>query len=83
MILAGADLPVADRRALLEPIAVPGRPFRTLAVEQMALLSVEVGDRAAALKSLDALQQDQEATPALRRRVAQVIVALGGTPATQ
>ncbi len=82
VIVAGADLPAADRRALLDPIAAPGRPYRTLALEQMALLSVETGDTAAAITALEALRQDQEATPGLRRRAEQVIVALGGTPAT-
>ena len=82
VIVAGADLPAADRRAQLDPIAAPGRPYRTLALEQMALLSVETGDTAAAITALEALRQDQEATPGLRRRAEQVIVALGGTPAT-
>ena len=82
VIVAGSDLPAADRRALLDPIAAPGRPYRPLALEQMALLSVETGDTAAAITALEALRQDQEATPGLRRRVEQVIVALGGKPAT-
>ena len=82
VIVAGADLPATERRALLDPIAAPGRPYRTLALEQMALLSVETGDTAAAITTLEALRQDQEATPGLRRRAEQVIVALGGKPAT-
>jgi hypothetical protein len=82
VIVAGADLPAADRRALLDPIAAPGRPYRTLALEQLALLSVEGGDAPAAITALEALRQDQEATPGLRRRAEQVIVALGGKPAT-
>lgn len=82
VILAGADLPIADRRALLDPIAAPGRPFRTLALEQLALLSVEAGEVEAAIAALDTLRQDQEATPGLRSRASQVIVALGGTPTT-
>jgi hypothetical protein len=80
VILAGPDLPLAERRAALEGIAAPGRPFRTLALEQLALLSVEAGDTAATITALNALLQDQEATPGLRRRAGQVIVALGGTP---
>ena len=82
VIVAGTDLPAADRRALLDPIAAPGRPYRPLALEQLALLSVDTGDTAAAITALEALRQDQEATPGLRRRVEQVIVALGGKPAT-
>jgi hypothetical protein len=83
VIVAGADLSVSDRRALLDPIAAPGRPFRTLALEQMALLSVEEGKADAAITSLEQLRQDQEAPPGLRSRAEQMIVALGGTPAAQ
>lgn len=82
VIVAGADLPAEERRALLEPIAEPGRPYRTLALEQLALLLVETGDPAAAITALEALRQDQEATAGLRRRAGQMIVALGGKPAT-
>ncbi|MCA3436719.1 MAG: hypothetical protein INF48_05295 [Rhodobacter sp.] len=82
VIVAGADLPAADRRALLEPIAEPGRPYRTLALEQMALLLVETGEADAAITALEALRQDQQATSGLRRRAGQMIVALGGKPAT-
>jgi hypothetical protein len=83
VIVAGSDLSVSDRRALLDPIAAPGRPFRTLALEQMALLSVEVGEADAAIAEFERLRQDQEAPPGLRSRAEQMIVALGGTPAAQ
>ncbi|MCA3454599.1 MAG: hypothetical protein INF45_09850, partial [Rhodobacter sp.] len=43
---------------------------------------VETGEPAAAITALEALRQDQEATPGLRRRAGQMIVALGGKPAT-
>ena len=82
VLVAGADLPAADRQALLDPIAAPGRPYRTLALEQLALLSVETGDISAAVTALEALRQDQEASPGLRRRAEQMIVALGEKPAT-
>lgn len=78
VVLAGATLPVADRRVLLEPIAVPGRPFRTLALEQMAYLLVEEAKTAEAITALQALTQDQEAPQGLRQRATQMIVALGG-----
>jgi len=82
VLVAGADLPAADRQALLDPIAAPGRPYRTLALEQLALLSVETGDIPAAVTALEALREYQEASPGLRRRAEQVIVALGEKPAT-
>lgn len=81
VILAGAEMPVADRRAALDPIAAPGRPYRPLALEQMAYLLVEAGDSAAAITALQALSQDQEAPTGLRQRATQMIVALGGATA--
>lgn len=78
VIVAGADVPLAERRATLDPIAAPGRPFRTLALEQMAYLLVEEGKTDEAIAALTALTTDQEATASLRSRAGQVVVALGG-----
>lgn len=84
VIVLGAETPVADRRAALDPIAAPGRPFRTLALEQMAYLLVEEKKTDEAIKALQALMQDQESPAGLRSRAEQMIVALGGevAPAT-
>lgn len=76
--LLGAEMDAAARRAALDPIAVPGRPFRPLALEQLAYIAVETGDKAGALAQLEALVVDQEATPGLRVRAQQMIQALGG-----
>ena len=81
VILAGADLPLTDRRALLEPVAAAGRPFRPLALEQLAYLLVEEGNTAAAISALQALTQDQQAPAGLRGRAGQMTVALGGDTA--
>ena len=81
MILAGADMPVADRRLALDTIAAPGRPYRTLALEQLAYLLIEENNTAGAIDALRALTQDQDASEGLRSRAGQVILALGG-PAT-
>jgi hypothetical protein len=48
-----------------------------LAEEQLALIDLETGNRDAALERLGAIASDAEATMGLRRRVTQVIVALG------
>ena len=76
---AGTDQPLAERRAALQGVAIPGRPFRTLAEEQLAYLLIEEGENAAAVTALTALIQDQEAPAGMRRRLGQVITALGGT----
>ena len=73
-----SEAPLEERRARLEAIAGPGSPYRLLAEERMALLSVEAGDADAALAALRAILDDAETTPALRDRARQLVVALGG-----
>jgi hypothetical protein len=78
VVIAGADLPLADRRAALDPIAAPGRPYRTMALEQMAYLLVEEGKTDEAIAQFTALLSDQESPSGVRARSEQMIVALGG-----
>jgi hypothetical protein len=80
VMVAGADMPLADRRTALQAIAAPGRAFRALADEQLAYLLIEEGKKDEAIAALSALMQDQEAPQGLRSRAGQVIVALGGKP---
>lgn len=84
VVIAGTDMPLADRRAALDPIAAPGRPYRTMALEQMAYLLVEEGKAEEAVTALTALLSDQESPGGVRQRAEQMIVALGGkvAPAT-
>ena len=77
VVVTGNAVPAADRKSALDAIAVPGRPFRPLAVEQLAYLALETGDRAAAVTGLASLVQDQEAPQGLRRRASQMLMALG------
>ncbi len=79
VILAGAEQPIADRRTALEGISAAGRPYRTLALEQLAYLLIEDKKPTDAIDALRALTQDQEASQGLRSRAEQVILALGGT----
>jgi hypothetical protein len=79
-LTAGSDLPAADRRARFEALSIPGAPLRPLAEEQIALIDAAAGDTDAALERLQRLVTDTSASQALRRRVGQLIVALGGTP---
>ena len=76
--LIGAEQALADRRSALQGVAVPGRPFRTLAEEQLAYLLIEEGRKDEALTALLALVQDQEAPSGMRQRLGLVITALGG-----
>ena len=70
----------ADRIASLETLASPGGAFRVLAEEQIALAQIEAGETDAAITRLQGLLQDNEASASLRRRVTQLIVALGAEP---
>ncbi len=77
VMLAGSDLPLADRRRALEGIAQRG--IGILAREQLAYLLIEEGKPSDAITALSALIQDQGAPSGLIARASQVIVALGGT----
>lgn len=81
VLLSGTEMEIAARRAALDPLAVPGRAFRTLALEQLAYLEVEAGNAQAAITQLRALSSDHEAPTGLRQRAEQMIVALGGESA--
>jgi hypothetical protein len=69
-----------ERRQGFSQLASAGGPLRLLAEEQVALAEIESGANDAALERLETIRADAEATPGLRRRAAQLIVALGGEP---
>ncbi|MDK3020515.1 tetratricopeptide repeat protein [Pseudodonghicola flavimaris] len=82
LVLQADTLEASDRRQRFEALARPGGALRLLAEEQLALIDVSEGQTEAALDRLQQILQDAEANTTLRQRVSQVIVALGGTPAT-
>ncbi len=77
ILLAGPALDAATRRAALDPIAAPGNPLRPLAQELLALAAIETGDIAAARALLEPLLADAEAPTGQRRRLGQILAALG------
>lgn len=81
LIIAGPDMPAADRDAILERLAAPGQALRPLAMEQQALARLEAGDEAGALALAGQILAEPELTQGLRRRVSQLIILLGGDPA--
>lgn len=83
VMLAGDDMPADERRALLAPLIAPGKPYRLLALEQLAYLEAGAGETGAALDHLNEIVAAAEATAGLRERAAQLIVALGGEPADE
>lgn len=82
LMIGAADLPAEERAARLTGLAQPGKAFRLLALEQLALAEIEMGERDAALDTLRGIIADAEVTQDLRRRASQLIVALGGALAT-
>jgi hypothetical protein len=83
VMLAGADMPATDRIALLQDVATPGRPFRPLALEQIAMVEIETGETETGIGHLRDVLQEPLVGQALRSRVSQVIVALGADPAVE
>jgi hypothetical protein len=80
VVLAGADMDAAERDASLAELAMPGAPYRVLAMEQQAIVMADAGDAEGALNLLRQILEEPDATAGLRRRVTQLIVALGGDP---
>ena len=78
MLLAEPPLPPEVRIGRLEALTAPGAPYRLLALEQIALARIELGQTEPALAILRDILADNELTGDLRRRVSQLIVALGG-----
>ncbi|MEM6896856.1 MAG: hypothetical protein AAF576_05720 [Pseudomonadota bacterium] len=74
------DLTTEDRAIILDALAAPGAPYRTLAQEYRALDAIAAGDTEGAIDALQGLVQDADASAAQRARVAQLIIALGATP---
>jgi hypothetical protein len=77
VMLPGSGLDAEARRTRLNGLALSGGVLRLLAEEQLALIDLETGNRTEAVARLTAIAADAEATTGLRRRVTQVIVALG------
>ncbi|MEQ9041287.1 MAG: tetratricopeptide repeat protein [Silicimonas sp.] len=78
VILSAGETAPEDRISRLSAIAVPGSPYRLLALEQIALAEIESGETEKAIETLERIAVDADITQDLRRRVSQLIVALGG-----
>ena len=83
LILKGPSMDAAERDSQLAALAAPGAPFRTLAMEQQALALVADGKKDEALKMYQDLVQEAGVPGGLRQRAMQMIVVLGGEPASQ
>lgn len=77
VMLGGDGMAPADRDALLAELAAPGAPYRTLAMEQQALVLVDAGKTDEAVKILTALRDDAEASGGQQARAIQLLTVLG------
>lgn len=80
VILTGADMPVAERDAVLAELAAPGAPYRLLAEEQQALALVRDGKKDEAVALARQILREADLTDGLRRRATELIVTLGADP---
>lgn len=78
ILLQGSAMEASSRRIALESLITSSPALRILAEEQLALLEIEMGETSAALERLERIAADADASTGLRRRVSQLIVALGG-----
>jgi hypothetical protein len=79
-MLGAGEVAPDTRIATLEPLAAPGAAFAPLAREQIAIAHAEAGRVSEAVAVLEQLISGVEGSGALRRRAAQLMVALGGSP---
>ena len=80
LLLQSTSLSAAERRAGFSDYAAPGNPLRLLAEEQLALITVELGETESAIQQFQAILIDAETSAGLQQRAMQAIVALGGEP---
>ena len=83
LLQRGDTLSPEERRQGFSAIASAGGALRLLAEEQIALGEIAAGETEAALDRLEAIRSDAAATPGVRRRAAQLMVALGAEPGTR
>lgn len=76
------SLSIDERKAGYQALSSPGAPYRLLAEEQLALIAIEEGQISNALERLEVIRADAETSQGLRGRATELIVALGGVPAS-
>lgn len=80
VIAAGDSMDPAARDAALAELAKPGAPFELLALEQQALALIGAGRTADAAVLIGQIQQRDGLSEALRRRLSEMMIALGVEP---
>ncbi len=76
----GAQMDAAERDAILTRLSRAGAPFELLALEQKAVALVGAGRPEDAITLIRQIQDKDGLTEALRRRLSEMMIALGETP---
>ena len=77
----GAQMDAAERDAILTRLSRAGAPFELLALEQKAVALIGAGRPEDAITLIRQIQDKDGLTEALRRRLSEMMIALGETPA--
>lgn len=76
----GAQMDAAERDAILTRLSRAGAPFELLALEQKAVALIGAGHPEDAITLIRQIQDKDGLTEALRRRLSEMMIALGETP---
>lgn len=80
VMLAGSDMDPSERDATLTRLSRAGAPFELLALEQMAVALIGAGRADDAVTLIRQIQQKDALSEALRRRLSEMMIALGAEP---
>lgn len=78
VMILGPDMDLTERQATIQTLAADGAPFRLMALEQRALLSLEADETAAAIADLETILADPSVPELLAARARQLVIAAGG-----
>ena len=80
VMLQGADMEASERDEILSKLSRAGAPFELLALEQKAIALVGAGRNDDAVMLIRQIQQKDGLSEALRRRLSELMIALGEEP---
>lgn len=80
VMLHGSSMNAADRDAALARLSRVGAPFELLALEQKAVALIEAGRTEDSITLIRQIQQKDGLSEALRRRLSEMMIALGVEP---
>lgn len=83
VMVAGPAMDAARRDSILSQLSKPGAPFELLALEQKAVALIGAGRPDDAVVLIRQIQQKDGLSEALRRRLGEMMIALGAAPEPQ